>query len=103
MHINDIILVAEREEQIVGYIHAEHCQTLYHGPLLSILALAILPDFQGNHIGQSLMHALEKIAVSIGIEGMRLNSGKQRTNAHLFYKHLNYVNDHDQKRFYKHL
>ncbi|HAT53638.1 MAG TPA: GNAT family N-acetyltransferase [Lactobacillus sp.] len=99
----DILLVAEHDNNVVGYVHATPYQTLYFTPLLNVLGLAVLPEAQHLGIGKQLMSQLEIAAQSEGYAGIRLNSSTKRTNAHQFYEHLGYVCDKEQKRFFKKL
>ena len=95
-----IILVAEEDEQIVGYIHAASYDCLYFSPLLNLLALAVSPDFQVKGHGRALMYALREKGKAAGYTGSRINSGISRTKAHAFYRGLGCHEKADQKRFY---
>lgn len=88
---------------IVGYIHAEVYESLYAKAGLNVLALAVLPEYQGQGIGKSLLLALENRATEEGFAFIRLNSGSHRTDAHAFYRKMNYNGDKTQVRFIKEL
>lgn len=87
--------------QIVGYIHAEVYESLYSETGLNVLALAVLPDFQGQGIGKALLLALEKQANTKNVAFIRLNSGSDRKAAHAFYRQMGYNGDKTQVRFIK--
>ncbi|MGT2833511.1 GNAT family N-acetyltransferase [Streptococcus halotolerans] len=89
--------------QLVGYVHAEVYESLYSKPGLNILALAVLPDFQGQGIGKELLLALEKQAKEQGFSFIRLNSASHREEAHAFYRKMDYRGDKTQLRFIKEL
>ncbi len=93
----------EDTHQLVGYVHAECYETLYTDKGLNVLALAVLPDYQGKGIGSSLVAGLEALAKEEEFAFIRLNSASHRTEAHGFYRKLNYVNDKTQLRFIKKL
>lgn len=93
----------EETGQIIGYIHAEVYDSLYSETLFNILGLAVLEENQRQKIGQQLVESMEKEASLRGIHLIRLNSGANRTNAHLFYESLGYDMSKDQKRFIKDL
>lgn len=88
---------------LVGYVHAESYESLYSPSGLNILALAVLPNYQGQGIGRQLLQALEQKAKSLGFSFIRLNSASHRTEAHAFYRKLNYSGDKTQLRFLKEL
>ncbi|MEQ9810665.1 GNAT family N-acetyltransferase [Streptococcus jiangjianxini] len=89
--------------QLVGYVHAEVYESLYSKAGLNILALAVLPDFQGQGIGKTLILALEKQAKEAAFSFIRLNSASHREDAHAFYRKMDYKGDKTQLRFIKEL
>lgn len=88
---------------VQGYIHAQVYESLYSDIGLNILGLAVLPSYQGQGIGASLLKAVEQIAQKEGYHFIRLNSAEHRKLAHRFYEHLGYESDKLQYRFIKHL
>lgn len=96
-----IFYVAEEEELVVGYVHAELYETLYSEPMLNVLALAINQNNQQRGIGKQLMQRIEQVASERDLVGVRLNSGEARTEAHKFYESIGYSSDKKQKRFLK--
>ena len=71
--------------------------------MANVLGLSVKKEFQKMGIGRALLEAAENWARENGIKMMRLNSGINRTDAHQFYKHLDYISEKDQKRFIKEL
>jgi len=96
-----IIFVAEEEEIVVGYAHAELYETLYSEPMLNVLALAINQNYQQKGIGKQLMQRIEQVASERNLIAVRLNSGETRHGAHKFYESIGYSSDKNQKRFLK--
>ena len=86
---------------LVGYVHAEVYESLYSKPGFNILALAVLPQTQGQGIGRTLLQGLEQEAKKRGYNFIRLNSADHRLGAHAFYERVGYTCDKMQKRFIK--
>ena len=84
---------------LVGYVHAEVYESLYSKPGFNILALAVLPQTQGQGIGRTLLQGLEQEAKKRGYNFIRLNSADHRLGAHAFYEKVGYTCDKVQKRF----
>lgn len=99
------LLIGYEEEagRLVGFLHAEIYTSLLADTGLNILALAVLPSFQGQGIGSQLMEAVEDRAEAEGYAFIRLNSGSQRKEAHAFYEKLGYEGEKTQLRFIKFL
>ncbi|MGX6970986.1 GNAT family N-acetyltransferase [Vagococcus bubulae] len=90
-------------KKIVGYLHAEVYRTTYFETLLNVLGLAVLGDYQRQGIGKQLMLELEHEAKLRNITAIRLNSGEERKEAHLFYESLGYISKKNQKQFMKNI
>ena len=84
---------------LLGYFHAEVYESLYSKPGFNILALAVLPQTQGQGIGKTLLQGLEQEAKKRGYNFIRLNSADHRLGAHAFYEKVGYTCDKVQKRF----
>ena len=84
---------------LLGYVHAEVYESLYSKPGFNILALAVLPQIQGQGIGKTLLQGLEQEAKKRGYNFIRLNSADHRMGAHAFYEKVGYTCDKVQKRF----
>ena len=63
----------EASHQLLGYVHAEVYESLYSKPGFNILALAVLPQTQGQGIGKTLLQGLEQEAKKRGYNFIRLN------------------------------
>ena len=87
---------------MIGYIHAQLYEMLYSpNVLFNVIALAIDERHQGKGIGKQLLHAVEQEAMVLGMDGIRINSGNNREQAHAFYEKLGYISNRDQKRYVK--
>ena len=60
-------------------------------------------DISKNGIGKSLMAKVEEWAKSKNIKLIRLNSGGTRTQAHNFYRNIDFSDEKTQLRFIKSL
>ena len=86
---------------LLGYVHAEVYESLYSNAGFNILALAVLPQMQGEGIGKALLKGLEQETEKRGYKFIRLNSADHRIDAHAFYEQVGYTCDKLQKRFIK--
>ena len=91
------VFVAEVNEIVAGYIHAEKYQTLYFEPMINILGLAVSSEFRRRGIGRMLLKRAERWANEVGIHKIRLNSGASRKETHSFYRAMGYNNEKGQK------
>lgn len=98
---NTMIIVAEIEGSVAGYIHGSDYDCSYIPPLKNILALGVLEEYRGKGIGRALINALEEWAKTDGCAGVRLVSSSYRTGAHDFYLRCGYTVRKDQKNFIK--
>lgn len=96
-----IIYVAEIDGQVAGYVQAHKYIGTFGDLFVNIMGLAVSKDFQGNGVGKALMFAAENWAQEIGAEGVRLNSGSERTEAHKFYEKIGYDKAKTQAKFQK--
>lgn len=99
----EVVFVAEVDDQVVGYLHAQIYRTLYMDAMVNLLGLAVLETMQQKGIGRALLEDAEQWAMDHGIFWMRLNSGASRTGAHAFYHTMGYTDEKPQIRFFKQL
>lgn len=86
---------------LVGYCHGARYDCLYFPTLLNVMALVVRKEDQGKGYGRQLLMALEEEAQASGFNGIRINSGMNREEAHRFYRAVGYQEKLDQKRFVK--
>lgn len=99
----DIILVAEEDGNVVGYIHASPYELMYQDPIMNILGFIVTEDRRGSGIGHLLITELERQAKERQFTGFRLTSGDYRTGAHRFYEKHGYTSIKTSKKYTKEL
>lgn len=97
----DIILVAQQENEVIGYVHGSPYELLYSDSLINILAFVVKEKYRSTGIGSIMIKNLEDWAKENGYSGIRLVSRFERTDAHRFYQKHGYINRKDQKNFIK--
>ena len=95
------VFVAEYNNRVVGFVHAEDYKTLYFDELINMLGLAVANDYRRQGVAMALINKVECWAKEMGIKMIRLNSGSSRKEAHDFYRKLGFDNEKEQIRFLK--
>lgn len=95
------LFVKESHDQVVGYIQLSEYICTYGPALMNVLGLAVDEAFQYQGIGKELLKHSEQWAKEQGAQGLRLNSGIERTEAHRFYRHVGYKEIKKQINFRK--
>ena len=98
---NNMLLVAEVGDDVVGFVHAHNHEPVYAPPMKSIVALAVDPDYQEHGLGHQLVKAVEDWARESGAAGVRVNSGEMMVSAMHFYKSMGYEYIKTQYNFRK--
>ena len=98
-----LVLVAENEGKVVGYVHAEEYELLYFDAMVNIMGIAVSSNCRRMGAGRALMKAVENWAREIGADGVRLVSGAQRVGAHRFYESCGFTGGKMQVNFKKSL
>ena len=99
----EIVFVAEIDNVVVGYIHAEIYNLLYHETMVNILGIAVSSDYRRHGVGRALMECVERWAKELEISMMRLSSGGGRKEAHAFYRKMGFDGEKEQICFNKRL
>ena len=97
------ILVAERDGEVVGYVHAADYLALYAPMLKNIMGIAVSSQHRRQGIGKALLTAIEDWERETDAKGVRLVSGGTRTEAHAFYRACGYDGGKTQLNFKKYL
>lgn len=86
---NGVVLVSKNEENSLtgllgAYMNDQVTKTAY------LSFLSVNPNFRRQHIGESLMKQIEKLAVESGMRSIVLEVRKFNYNGIAFYKHIGY-------------
>src|SRR6187401_2017210 len=91
--------VAEYENKIVGWIGASQAIMIEVMPHCEINGLVIDPDHRGMGTGKLLIDRVKHWAKEKGNDKIGLHCNVKRTEAHLFYEHLGFIEVKQQKNF----
>lgn len=92
-----------KTNKILNYIHTQLYKTIYSQTLLNILKLTITKKTKNHKINKQLIINLKTKTKKYNLSTIHLNSKKQHTTTHQFYKHINYISNKKQKQFIKYL
>ena len=82
-----VALVAERANEVVGFVNVEYRYRLNHTPPQAWIPELIVSDqHRGARVGRALLARAEKLARAHGCWGIALESANWRTDAHRFYR-----------------
>lgn len=98
---SDKVFVAEYSGKVAGYVHAADYECAYCDSLKNITAIAVDKKCRRLGIGGKLLKAAENWAKSCGCAGVRLVSGFERKEAHMFYLRCGYTLRKEAKNFIK--
>jgi len=85
------ILVAILEAKIVGIVSIVYIPRLNQKSLeMYIPELLVTKNFQNQGIGKKLVHSCIELAIKKKCHRIRLESGNQRKESHIFYKNLEF-------------
>lgn len=96
-----ILVAAEADGVLSGYIHLEDYDTLYFPHMKNILGLIVLPEYRKRGIASALLAEAEIWAKDTGAAGIRLDSGVERAPAHACYCKAGYTERKMHKNFRK--
>ena len=82
----DLLLVAERGDEVVGFIHATNHDPVYAPPMKSIVALAVKKEYRHQGLGRKMVSAVEDWARETGASGVRANADVMLDSALTFYQ-----------------
>ncbi len=85
-----LLLVAEHDSGLCGWIHGYIRPLLESDPALEIGGLVVAERARGQGIGALLLSAAENWARQQGVALVSLRSHEQRSDAHHFYQHQGY-------------
>ena len=87
----DVVMVAEQEGAVVGWIHVGIRDTLEAAQYAEILGLVVDERFRSRGIGGHLVRCGEEWALEHGQKRIRVRSNLLRGQTHRFYERLEYA------------
>jgi len=96
-----LVVVAETDGHLLGWIAAEHRLLLHSEARAELIGLVIGPDARRRGVGQALVTAAEKWAVGRGLAVISVRSSTARSESHPFYERLGYRRNRTQHSYVK--
>jgi GNAT superfamily N-acetyltransferase len=96
-----VVLVAENNGSILGWIHAAVSPVLEADLYAEIAGLVVDASCRSQGVGATLVEAAEAWARTAGCRAMRVRSRVMRERAHAFYERNGYVRIKTQHAFEK--
>ena len=87
---NSLILVAELNGEVIGFVHASNHEPIYAPPMKNIMAIVIAERYRKQGLGERLLNEVEAWAKETGAAGIRVNSPVWSDAALRFYKHMGF-------------
>jgi N-acetylglutamate synthase-like GNAT family acetyltransferase len=85
------LLVAEKEDEVIGYIALHYYDTLHwKKPLGRINSFCVDEKYRGTGVGKELIKAAEKYFKEIDCQKIEVSSNKRRTDTQRFYLNRGY-------------
>jgi GNAT superfamily N-acetyltransferase len=98
-----LILVAERDGQVVAWTHGAEQELLEFGPRCEILGLVVAESQRGLGVGRRLVDAIEQWARGRGLKDIFVRSNIIRPESHPFYERIGYARYKTQHAYRKRL
>ncbi|MEO9852569.1 MAG: GNAT family N-acetyltransferase [Reichenbachiella sp.] len=91
-----IYLIAEMNDESVGYLSCHSQLLLHHGgqKIAEIQEMYVNPESRKNGIGKGLVDELKRIAKLKEIEQLEVTSNNKRGDTHRFYEREKFVQSH---------
>jgi predicted N-acetyltransferase YhbS len=100
-HDDHRMVVAEKADELVGYIHMVSSLRVGSEPFVEIAALSVLEDHRKLGIGKALIAESQKMASEKGVDYIRIRSNIIRREAHKFFEQRGFRNLKTQEVFVK--
>ncbi|MCG6870671.1 MAG: GNAT family N-acetyltransferase [Gammaproteobacteria bacterium] len=98
-HPDHRVLVAEREREVVGWIHGARALRLESDPGVEIGGLVVAASARRNGAGRLLVEGIRAWAAEIGVASLRVRSRIERDDARAFYTALGFRMEKTQAVF----
>ena len=100
--VGELPIVATLDKKVVGFIGVHRMMTVHRdAPVGRIPVLVVAEEAQKLKLGRMLVEAAEQWCRKQGCKLIEVTSNDRRTEAHAFYRHLNY--ERTSVRFFKKL
>jgi predicted N-acetyltransferase YhbS len=100
-HDDHRLVVAEKANELVGYIHIVSSLRVGSEPFVEIAALSVLEKYRKHGIGKALIAESHKMASEKGVDYIRIRSNIIRREAHKFFEQRGFRNLKTQEVFVK--
>ena len=100
-HDDHRLIVAEKDKDLVGYIHMVSSLRVGSDPFVEIAALSVHDAHRKIGIGKALISESQKMAEEKGVEYVRIRSNIIRQDAHKFFEQRGFKNLKTQEVFVK--
>ena len=100
-HNDHRMIVAEKQKELVGYIHMVSSLSVGSDRYVEIAALSVLDTYRKRGIGKALIAESKNMAEEKGIEFVRIRSNIIRQEAHKFFEQHGFRNLKTQEVFVK--
>ncbi|HEX6884732.1 MAG TPA: GNAT family N-acetyltransferase [Planctomycetota bacterium] len=100
---DQLVVVAEEERALLGWIHAQEFLSLASDPAALVTGLVVDPAARRRGIGRGLVAAVEAWARARGLVSLRLRTRVARRDAQAFYLSLGFELAKRQLQFRKEL
>lgn len=87
---DQLVVVAEEERALLGWIHAQEFLSLASDPAALVTGLVVDPAARRRGIGRGLVAAVEAWARARGLATLRLRTRVARRDAQAFYRRLGF-------------
>ncbi|PGL71167.1 GNAT family N-acetyltransferase [Bacillus sp. AFS055030] len=96
-----VVLVAEFEGNLIGWIHAHGRYLIESPPYVEIGGLVVDSTYRGQKIGKMLVKRCEEWSKLSGFKEIRVRTNEIRVDTLIFYKKIGFENTKSQKVFKK--
>lgn len=100
---DQLVIVAEEGDELLGWIHAQEFLSLASEPAALVTGLVVDPAARRRGIGRGLLAGVEAWARARGLGSLRLRAQVARREAHAFYRRLGFEPAKRQLQFRKEL
>ncbi|SFC31718.1 GNAT family N-acetyltransferase [Bacillus sp. UNCCL81] len=98
-----VVIVAEIEGQLIGWIHAHGRYLIESPPYVEIDGLIVDSTYRGQKIGKLLVERCEEWSKLSGFKEIRVRTNETRLETLIFYEKIGFKNTKSQKVFKKEL